>query len=85
MLRGFYTAASGMLSAQYRQNMLTHNLANAETPGYKADQGVARSFPTLLMQANSSQAGNVQNKQPIGSLSTLYICRNSSQICAKEM
>lgn len=70
MLKGFYTAASGMLSAQYRQNMLTHNLANAETPGFKADQGVARSFPTMLMQANSSQAGNLQNKQPIGALST---------------
>lgn len=68
MLRGFYTAASGMLASQYRQNMLTHNLANSETPGFKADQGVTRSFPTMLMQAN--QAQQVPNQQPIGGLST---------------
>ncbi len=68
MLRGFYTAASGMLAAQYRQDMLTHNLANSETPGFKADQGVTRSFPQMLMQANQAQL--VQNQQPIGGLST---------------
>lgn len=49
MLRGLYTAASGMLAQQRRVDWLTNNLANAETPGYKADAGAMRAFPELLM------------------------------------
>ncbi len=49
MLRGLYTAASGMLAQERRVEMLTNNLANAETPGYKADAGAMRAFPELLM------------------------------------
>lgn len=37
MLRGFYTAASGMISQQRQQEALANNIANANTPGYKAD------------------------------------------------
>ncbi|MCA0985491.1 flagellar hook-basal body protein [Halobacillus yeomjeoni] len=54
MLRGFYTAASGMLANQRMQETLSNNMANAYTPGYKADQGTVRSFPELLIQ----QMGN---------------------------
>lgn len=50
MLRGFYTAASGMLAQQRQQEALSNNLANSTTPGYKADQSSMRAFPELLMQ-----------------------------------
>ncbi|ALA53188.1 flagellar hook-basal body protein [Shouchella clausii] len=70
MLKGLYTATSGMLAAQYHQDMLANNLANAQTPGYKAEQSVSRAFPTFLMEAQSvSKAGTVQ-KQGLGSLAT---------------
>ncbi|HLT54656.1 MAG TPA: flagellar basal body protein, partial [Bacillota bacterium] len=36
MLRGFYTAASGMLTQQRAQETLANNIANMNTPGYKA-------------------------------------------------
>lgn len=49
MLRGFYTAASGMMAQQRRVEMLTNNIANANTPGYKADQAALRAFPELLL------------------------------------
>jgi flagellar basal-body rod protein FlgF len=49
VLRGFYTAASGMLSQQRRVEMLTNNIANANTPGYKADQASLRAFPEMLL------------------------------------
>lgn len=49
MLRGFYTAASGMIAQQRRQETLANNIANQHTPGYKADQPTLRSFPELLM------------------------------------
>lgn len=35
MIKGFYSAASAMLAGLTRQNMLSHNLANLDTPGFK--------------------------------------------------
>ncbi len=49
MFKGFYTAASGMLTQQRRTEMLTNNMANVNTPGYKADQSSVRSFPEMLL------------------------------------
>jgi flagellar basal-body rod protein FlgF len=50
MLRGLYTAASGMLAQQRRTELLTNNMANANTPGFKADQSSMRAFPEMLLQ-----------------------------------
>lgn len=50
MLRGFYTVASGMLAQQRKTEMLTNNMANANTPGFKADQSSLRAFPEMLLQ-----------------------------------
>ncbi|MFJ5769560.1 flagellar hook-basal body protein [Psychrobacillus sp. NPDC093180] len=49
MFRGFHTVASGMIAQQRRTELLTNNMANANTPGYKADQTTIRSFPEMLM------------------------------------
>lgn len=54
MFRGFYTVASGMVAQQRRTELLTNNMANANTPGFKADQSVVRSFPDMLL----SRIGN---------------------------
>lgn len=76
MLRGFYTAASGMISQQRRQEALSNNVANMNTPGYKADQATLRAFPELLMQRIRSRQLPVENgehirtQQPIGSMNT---------------
>ncbi|MDP4163241.1 MAG: flagellar hook-basal body protein [Bacillota bacterium] len=50
MFKGFYTVASGMLAQQRRTDMLTNNMANANTPGFKADQSSMRAFPDMLLQ-----------------------------------
>ena len=50
MLRGLYSAASGMLSAIYAQEIITNNLANSETVGFKRDIPVYKSFSTLLQR-----------------------------------
>lgn len=76
MLRGFYTAASGMISQQRQQESLANNIANANTPGYKADQATLRAFPELLIQQMGSKkipttrGLNLPLSQPIGSLNT---------------
>lgn len=76
MLRGFYAAASGMISQQRQQEALSNNLANVNTPGYKADQTAIRAFPEMLMQKIDSQktptisSVNIPQNQLIGSLNT---------------
>ncbi|QFT90875.1 Flagellar basal-body rod protein FlgG [Bacillus sp. THAF10] len=55
MLRGFYTATAGMISQQRRMEMLSNNMANANTAGYKADQGSLRAFPEMLLQRMEQQ------------------------------
>lgn len=54
MERGLYIAASGMLSEMVRQDQISNDLANASTPGYKADRTTQRSFGDLLLQNASS-------------------------------
>lgn len=68
MLRGIDTAASGMIALQRRQDTLTNNLANAETPGYKQDTSPLRSFPELLLER--MEAGNTKPSAQIGTLTT---------------
>nr|WP_240460896.1 flagellar hook-basal body protein [Fictibacillus barbaricus] len=73
VLRGFYNAAAGMLAQQRKQEILTNNMANANTPGYKADNASLRTFPTMLLQhmGETEMNGNkVPNNHPIGILST---------------
>jgi flagellar basal-body rod protein FlgF len=58
MDRGLYIAASGMLAEQIRQEQIANDLANASTPGYKADRTAQRSFGDLLL-ANTTTGGVV--------------------------
>jgi flagellar basal-body rod protein FlgG len=61
MDRGLYIAASGMLAEQTRQDQVANDLANASTPGYKADRSAQASFGRLLLE-------NRATGQPIGTL-----------------
>ena len=63
MERGLYIAASGMLAEQVRQDQIANDLANASTPGYKADRATQGSFGDLLLQ-------NTRPAQTIGPLGT---------------
>ncbi|MFC5403603.1 flagellar hook-basal body protein [Cohnella soli] len=49
MLRGLYTAASGMITQQRRHDTITNNIANLNTPGFKGGNTVSRSFPEMLI------------------------------------
>jgi flagellar basal-body rod protein FlgF len=61
MERGLYIAASGMLSEMVRQDQIANDLANASTPGYKADRATQRSFGDILL-------ANTVTGQPVGPL-----------------
>jgi len=49
MERGLYIAATGMVAEQVRQDQIANDLANASTPGYKADKSTQRSFGDVLL------------------------------------
>ncbi|EKN64731.1 flagellar basal-body rod protein [Neobacillus bataviensis LMG 21833] len=72
MLRGIDTAASGMIALQRRQESLTNNLANVETPGYKKVDTALRAFPEVFLErindAKTSLAGNAPGFSWIGSM-----------------
>src|ERR1051326_7639506 len=38
MIRGIYTTAAGLATAQLRLGVVSNNIANMQTPGYKQDQ-----------------------------------------------
>lgn len=57
MERGLYIAASGMLAEQVRQDLISHDLANASTAGYKSDRVTTKSFGDLMVQ--NSDGGTV--------------------------
>ncbi|SDO07426.1 flagellar hook-basal body protein [Alkalicoccus daliensis] len=69
MLRGLYTAGAGMIAQQRKQEMLTNNMSNIETPGYKADQASMRKFPNMLIQALGTQQ-NGPGSSVVGELTT---------------
>jgi flagellar basal-body rod protein FlgF len=49
MLRGLYTAASGMLSVSMAEDTLANNLANVNTVGFKKNNVNFESFPEMLI------------------------------------
>ncbi|MFP4331517.1 MAG: flagellar basal-body rod protein FlgF [Alkalispirochaetaceae bacterium] len=53
MVRGIYTAASGMLAQEHRLDAISNNIANVETTGYKRDTSVHKAFPELLIRRMS--------------------------------
>ncbi|WP_158736964.1 flagellar hook-basal body protein [Alteribacillus sp. YIM 98480] len=70
MLRGFYGAASGMITQQRRTEMLNDNMSNINTPGYKEDKGSTRTFPEMLIQAQNNNTPFGRTSTPIGELAT---------------
>ncbi|WP_342513221.1 flagellar hook-basal body protein [Sporosarcina sp. FSL K6-1522] len=76
MFRGFYTVGSGMIAQQRKTEMLANNMANANTPGFKAEQATIRSFPEMYMSSIEktripTQNGfNLKGLSPVGPIST---------------
>jgi len=66
MVRGLYTAGSGMMYQQHRMAVIANNLANTSTVGYKRDIACARARPERLIF-------RVPGKQHTGSLGTRVI------------
>lgn len=48
MVKGLYAAYTGMINQEHRMDVLTNNLANVNTNGYKKEGTTAQSFDSIL-------------------------------------
>ena len=69
MIRGIYTAASGMIAEAMRNDTISNNLANANTTGYKKDIAVTKDFASLLIErVNDGQDTPSIGRMGVGSV-----------------
>jgi flagellar basal-body rod protein FlgF len=54
MIRGFYSAAAGMMSKITQQDAIANNLANVNTPGYKRKVVGVTNFELAIKKANAA-------------------------------
>ena len=63
MLRGYYTAANGIINQERIMNVITNNLANAKTAGYKSDEAIPTTFAEkmlMLQHGKYSETGTIR-------------------------
>lgn len=75
MVHGFYDLASGMLTEKRNLDVISSNMSNVVTKGFKADKLVSSTFREELM----SRTGNMdkKNTQPIGNSTMARIPRET--------
>jgi flagellar basal-body rod protein FlgG len=69
MIRSLYTAVSGMIAMENKQNTVTNNMANANTTGYKSRNLSTKSFDEVLLQNMDKVTNGVNKRQELGKLS----------------
>ncbi|EJW18440.1 flagellar hook-basal body protein [Paenibacillus alvei] len=77
MIRGLYTAASGMMTQQRRHDTVTNNMTNINTPGYKSVTGAVHSFPEMML---SLMGGDQGSGRTIGRLNTGVFAEESRML-----
>lgn len=77
MTKGFYNLTSGMLSQSRRLDVVSNNMTNLTTPGYKAEQYTDSTFQEVLISRignkNKSGAQEIGEESYILAPSHLYI------------
>lgn len=69
MIRGIYTAASGMVAETTRTDTIANNLANGNTTGYKKDVAISKDFASILIRRiNDGQDAPTIGKLGLGAM-----------------
>ncbi len=66
MLRGLYTAWTGLVNEQNRMDVMTNNLANASTVGFKKEGSTSQSFDDVLTLKIKDASVGLSNVQRTG-------------------
>jgi len=62
MIRSHYIAASGMLLQRRKMEVITNNIVNVETGGYKRDNLISQSFDDVMIQRIHDNNGIAPNR-----------------------
>ena len=65
MYQGFYTIASGILMQERSISVLSNNLVNANTPGYKASRVISTTFEEQLLRVENGRDVRIGTAVPI--------------------
>ncbi len=68
MLRGMYSSISAMINLQASQSVITNNMANINTTGFKGETLVSKSFDELVLSNRDKYVNGQGKKQDLGSL-----------------
>lgn len=66
MVKGLYTAYTGMINEQHRMDVLTNNLANADTNGFKKEGATSQSFDSILAYKIKDASEGYETTKRIG-------------------
>ncbi|MGL6105048.1 flagellar hook-basal body complex protein [Romboutsia sp.] len=69
MLRGMYSSISSMITLQARQSVITNNLANINTNGYKEESLLTKAFDEVALSNKDNYKNGKPQTQELGSLS----------------
>ncbi|MDO5111903.1 MAG: flagellar basal-body rod protein FlgF [Clostridia bacterium] len=69
MIRGLYIAGTGMLTQRNKMDVITNNLTNADTIGFREESMLSRTFEDMLLDRQNDPAVLRQDRQ-VGPLST---------------
>ena len=76
MIRGIYTGASGMVAEALRTDIISNNLANVNTAGYKKDAVVTKEFANMLLtrinDGSNEQIGSLGLGVSVDTVATNY-------------
>ncbi|KEI13160.1 flagellar basal body rod protein FlgG [Clostridium novyi B str. ATCC 27606] len=69
MIRGIYTAVSGLINQEAIQDVISNNLANSTTVGYKKDDLITRKFQDVMLHNYDKVVRGKNVRNDIGELS----------------
>lgn len=69
MIRGLYLSGTGMLTQRNKMDVITNNLSNIDTPGFRSEKMLSRSFQDLLIERQNDPAV-IRASRQVGGLGT---------------
>ncbi|NMA25508.1 MAG: flagellar hook-basal body protein [Clostridiales bacterium] len=66
MVRGLYTAATGMNVQRNKMDVLTNNVVNAETTGYKTDSLITSTFDEVMLNRINDPSISILGSNAVG-------------------
>lgn len=69
MYQGFYNLTSGMLTQSRNLNVVSNNMVNIQTPGYKRDKMVSTTFQEEMLYRTGRR--NKENQEPLATTSKI--------------